>query len=265
MMLKEYKDVIFMNYCSNDFNINYNRCRDVVKVLDNYYINKKDLADVFYPSNILYKSKEYYLYMFYSCLLDYGMKSKIYHNNLANTYKLYPNIFEPIYVISMNKDELMEIIVSNIHPRYPNVAVKKWIRLSLELVKYENILSYLKRIDSILELNRFIKGLNSYGQKTGGLLSRIIIDSSICNFNENIDSIPIDRHDIEISYLVGIINKNKITNNEIKLLSDTYVKIGMELGINPSNIDKYLWEIGNSFCNKKNCLECPLGKFCSRE
>ena len=254
-----------MNCCSDDFTINYNRCMDVIKVLDNYYINKKELADISYPSNILYKSKEYYLYMFYSCLLDYGMRSKIYHENLSNTYNLYPNIFEPSYVVNMNKDELREIIVSNIHPRYPNVAVNKWIKLSLELVKYGNILEYLKSINSILELNKFIIGLKSYGQKTGGLLIRIIMDSCICDFNECIDSIPIDRHDIEISYLVQVINKSKITNNEIKLLSDAYVKTGIELGINPSLIDKYLWEIGNGFCNKNNCLDCPLQKYCSSE
>ena len=35
-----------------------------------------------------------------------------------------------------------------------------------------------------------------------------------------------------------------------------------KLNISPSDIDKYLWEIGNKFCNSKNCLECPLYQTC---
>ena len=31
------------------------------------------------------------------------------------------------------------IIKNNIHPRYPNVAVQKWINLCIELSKYENL------------------------------------------------------------------------------------------------------------------------------
>lgn len=38
--------------------------------------------------------------------------------------------------------------------------------------------------------------------------------------------------------------------------------VGKELNINPSDIDKYLWKVGNSFCNKKNCEECPLNQMC---
>ena len=93
---------------------------------------------------------------------------------------------------------------------------------------------------------------------------RIICDSKICNFEENLNSVPIDRHDIEISYLTNIIDTNKVSNNKIKELSDTYVSIGKKLNINPSNIDKYLWQIGNSYCNRKLCDECPLNNICKK-
>ncbi len=244
--------------------INYSQCLEIVKILDNYFRGREKLADVEFPENILFGTNEYYLYMFYSCLLDYGMRSKIYHKNLINTYKSYPNIFNPKFVISIEETELKDIIVNHIHPRYPNVAVKKWTSLSQKLSEYDNILNYLESINSFLELNGFIKSLKEYGQKTGGLLIRVISDSKVCNFNESIESIPIDRHDIEISYLTGIINQQKISDKNIKELSDTYVRCSDELGINPSSIDKYLWEVGNSFCNKKLCSECPLRKCCRR-
>ncbi len=243
--------------------VNYNQCINVIECLSNYFKDKEELANVEYPSNIQYKTNEYYLYMFYSCLLDYGMRSKIYHKNLVNAYKMYPDIFTPKYVLEMDEKVLKDILVNNIHPRYPNVAIKKWISLSQKLVEYDNILNYLKNINSFEDLNLFIKSIKGYGQKTGGLLVRIICDSQICNFKGNIENIPIDRHDIEISYLTGIINNEKINEKEIKRLSDTYVRVGNKLNINPSDIDKYLWEVGNSFCNKKDCENCPLRSYCS--
>lgn len=94
--------------------------------------------------------------MFYSCLLDYGMCSKIYHKNLINTYKKYPSIFSPKYVSQMEENELHNIIVNNIHPRYPSVAIKKWINLSKELLKYDNILNHLKTIKNIDGLSQLI-------------------------------------------------------------------------------------------------------------
>lgn len=105
--------------------------------------------------------------MFYSCLLDYGMHSKIYHKNLIETYIKYPNIFQPSYVNGISEVQLRDIIVNNIHPRYPNVAIKKWIVLSNELNKYDSILEHLKTISSFDKLNKFIKNIKGYGQKTG--------------------------------------------------------------------------------------------------
>lgn len=245
-------------------NIDYNRCKEIVEKLNNYFADKERLANVEFPKNINYGTNEYFLYMFYSCLLDYGMRSKIYHKNLINTYEKYPSIFYPKYVSQMKENELNNIIVNNIHPRYPNVATKKWINLSNELLKYDNILNYLKTIKNIDGLSQFIRSIKGYGQKTGGLLIRIISDSNICNFKEKVKSIPIDRHDIEISYLTNIINVNSLSNSEISKLSDSYINVGKELNINPSDIDKYLWELGNSFCNKKNCEECPLNQLCTR-
>lgn len=70
------------------------------------------------------------------------MRSQNYHNNLINTYHIYPQIFKPKYVIenfTTNKEELLIIMKNNIHPRYPNVAIDKWINLSVEL---SNIIIY---------------------------------------------------------------------------------------------------------------------------
>lgn len=145
------------------------------------------------------------IYMFYSCLLDYGVRSKIYHKNLTETYIKYPNIFNPSDVLNMKRESLNEIMINYIHPRYPNVALEKWIELSKKLVEYNSILDYLQTLNSFIELESSINSIKGFGQKTGGLLIRIICDTKVCNFKGNVESIPIDRHDIEISYLTGIL------------------------------------------------------------
>ena len=75
-------------------NINYGRCQEVVERLNNHFVNKVGLADVEFPQNISYGTNEYYLYMFYSCLLDYGMRSKIYHKNLFVIIQKIRNLLE---------------------------------------------------------------------------------------------------------------------------------------------------------------------------
>lgn len=241
---------------------------NTIEKLDKYFSNKdiNEVANVEFPNEIEYKSNEWLYYIFYSCLLDYGTRSKIYHNNLINTYRNFKDIFNPNYIINnFNNDssKLQQIIKENIHPRYPNVAVNRWIRLSEALSKYDNLLKKIKSFKTFEELNGFIKTINGYGQKTGGLLLRLIYESNICDFSDDISTIPLDRHDIEISYLNKIINTKTLTSKQISELSNAYIKYSNELNVNPDKLDKYLWEIGNKFCNKKDCKNCPLCSNCS--
>lgn len=246
-------------------NINYEKCKKIISLLDNYFQNEENIAEVEYPSSVVYGSNDYFLYMFYSCLLDYGMRSKIYHQNLIHTYMQYPYIFNPSYVVTMSEEELKDILVHHVHPRYPNVAVKKWIVLSNKLLQYDDLIAYLKKLDSFQALDNFIKSIPGYGQKTGGLLIRIIYDSNICNFKYDLEAIPIDRHDIEVSYLTGIVDSDKLSQKEIKILSDTYIMVAKDLNFNASIVDRYLWEIGNHFCTKKDCADCPLKNVCRKK
>ena len=46
----------------------------------------------------------------------------------------------------------------------------------------------------------------------------------MCKFNDKLGYIPLDRHDIEISYLNNIIDDRKLNNNQIEELSSLYIK-----------------------------------------
>ena len=239
----------------------------LVQKMHEYYSSKEssDLATVDFPPEIEYKSNEWLVYIFYSCLLDYGMRSQKYHDNLINTYHIYSDIFNPNYVIEKfitNKVELLNIMKNNIHPRYPNIAVDKWINLSVELSKYDILLEKIKEFNNFNELNLFIRNIKGYGQKTGGLLLRLIYESNVCNFDDKLGYIPLDRHDIEISYLNNIIDSQKLNSKQIEELSSLYIESGEKIGIDANLVDKYLWNIGNDFCNRKNCIICPLHDDC---
>lgn len=247
--------------------INYddNKANICTKLLKDYFKLEGSSAEVLYPNNIESKSIEHIYYLFYSCLLDYGMNSKIYHNNLINTYKVHPNIFNPNYVYKNYKDNsklLSDIIKNNIHPRYPNVALKKWLYLS-EYLSKEDLLTKLKNINSYNELYNYIISIKGYGQKTGGLLIRLLVEIKICNID--LLNIPIDRHDIEISYLNGIIDSDKLNNDEISKLGTIWVNSALINGITPIDIDKYLWTIGSKLCVKKMCNICPLNVNCKQK
>lgn len=136
------------------------------------------------------------------------------------------------------------------------------VNLSMELSKYDNLLDKIKEFNNFNELNLFVRNIKGYGQKTGGLLLRLIYESNVCNFNDKLGYIPLDRHDIEISYLNNIIDSRKLNNIQIEELSSLYIVSGEKIGIDANLIDKYLWNIGNDFCNKKNCTNCPLYRDC---
>lgn len=248
--------------------INQEEALKVIRILKNYYGNTNDLAKVNYPNNIEYGSNEYFIYIFYSCMLDYGMRSNVYHNNLINTYLKYPELFNPNYIkdnYELKKDELKEILKNNIHVRYPSVASSKWIKLSNYLVSIQvNILSDLKNINNYNDLDRYVRNTKCFGQKTGGLLIRLIYETNVGNFIDDMKNIPIDRHDIEISYLTGVIDSDSISNELIKELGSLWVMVANSESISSSNIDKYLWAVGNDFCNKKDCLNCPLSNLCHK-
>lgn len=246
--------------------VNKTQALKCVGQLKEYFEQTESKAEVEYPSNLSKTSEEYLIYIFYSCLLDYGMRSKIYHHNLVNLYKEHNKIFNPQYIVERytnNTETLLKIFKENLHPRYPNIAVRKWIELS-EFLLTNNIKEKITSLTSYEELYRLITAIKGFGQKTGGLLLRLIAESGICKFADQLTVIPIDRHDIDISYLTEVISTNKPTAQEIKELSDIWIAAANQYDLSPSTIDQYLWTIGNSLCTKKICSKCPLNNLCKK-
>lgn len=112
------------------------------------------------------------------------------------------------------------------------------------------------------ELYVFLLELGGYGQKTGGLLLRTFYDYHILPSKSALPIIPLDRHDIEISYLCGIIEKKNLRPKELLHLSSQWINAGLKYKVDASAIDQYLWYIGAHFCSHKQCTACPLNGIC---
>jgi len=61
----------------------------------------------------------------------------------------------------------------------------KVINYGIQLSKYDNLLGKIKEFNNSNELNLFVRSIKGYGQKTGGLLLRLIYESGVCNFKIN--------------------------------------------------------------------------------
>lgn len=257
--------------------INMNKAIISLQQMDIYFSKQGFLgqAEITVPKSIKHGSINHYLYLFFGCLVNYGVKSSKLHQNLVNLYEYNPLVFNPSYIISNyegNHIELSKLLRSTLHIRYPNESAKRWIALSKTLQdNYNNDPRLIfKENQTYCEYKNSVEKLKGFGQKTGGFLLRILIDNGMISPIDGITEIPIDTHDIDISIWTGVITgltSEKIKQNRkfISQISNTWVKAANELSISPSYADQYLWLIGSELCSKKKCNECPISKLCARQ
>lgn len=248
-----------------------------LKTLQFYFADKsiQGQAQVVVPKSISLNSAAHYRYLFYSCLLDYGTKSKVLHKNLLQLYEQHPDLFLPTYIIETYSNDytsLADLLRSYTHVRYPNECAKRWIDLSMLLhTKWQdNPWEMFKGKSTYHEFKEAISQVKGLGQKTGGFLLRMLIDNKMLISSDGIAEIPIDRHDVDLSIWLGVISgftadEIKKSKKIIKLLSDTWVQAANSLSMSPSLADRYLWIIGSEFCACKNCAQCPINQLCNRK
>lgn len=257
--------------------INPNNAEIGLKAMHIYFTDKniQGQAQVIVPASIELFSAAHYRFLFYSCLLDFGVKSNVLHENMLHLYKQRPNLFLPSYIFEVYSDdytELATILRSYTHVRYPNECAKRWINLSriLHTQWQDNPQEMFRGQSTYHEFKETISLIKGLGQKTGGFLLRMLIDNEMLKSNDGIAEIPIDRHDIDLSIWLKIIleftaDEIKSSKKIIKLLSDTWVQAANKLAISPSLADRYLWIIGSEFCTSKKCVLCPLSHLCKRK
>lgn len=260
-----------------DYEICVDKAKSSLLKMNIYFAEQEisDRASVLLPSSIEVGSETHFRYLFYSCLLNYGMKSSVLHRNLVILYEGMPALFMPQYICEKYWNDctpLAEILRTHIHVRYPNQCAKNWWALSntLHTQYHDNPQELFWGRYTYHHMQSAILAVKGFGQKTGGLLLRILIDNELLSPIDGIAEIPIDRHDIDLCIWLGIISN--VTAEEIKRsskiiaqLSQTWVNAANDMSISPSLADQYLWLIGSQFCAQEKCQVCPLYEMCERK
>ncbi|NOZ81929.1 MAG: hypothetical protein GXO63_02145 [Candidatus Micrarchaeota archaeon] len=245
------------------------KARYVVRSLYNYFKSERTIerATIELPNNIKWGSKEHFLYIFYGCLLDYGVKSSYYHKRLRSAYLVHPSLFNPEFIVKKfthDINKLAEVLRSYLGVRFPTEAAKRWLALSYVLYsRYNgNPKNLIKASQNFNDLKKRILEIRGFGQKTGGLLIRILYENGLLDdisSGQSIQFIPIDRHDVRISIRLGIIKfSGKYTskrtvnsNSQLERLSQLWVEASIREGVDPAETDRNLWLLGSELCALK--------------
>lgn len=213
------------------------------------------------PSEIDERRKT--LFMFYVISLDYGMRSEILYNGARKLIEERSEYFEPSFLVEQGKEPLKEVLEGYLSPRYPNVSAERWIDNSQKLLEEfdGDPRKIFRANEDATEVMKVIHDFNGFGKKIGNLFFRAMINLGFGNNLNNIEEItpPIDRHDLNLTYRLGIINEETDDTNYVKKIWKSICKEG---NINWLILDKALWLLGSEGCYKDKCKECPVNSYC---
>ena len=218
------------------------RPRVVIRRLREFFSTADSLtATLTPPKELEWGSKEHFLYLFYGCLLDYGMKSSFYHKNLKKAYKQKPDLFDPQYIVETfqrNIQDLADVLKDLVRVRFPNEGARRWLSLSATLLEKYNgdPRDMFTPLMSFNDAKNVILSIKGFGQKTGGLLIRILYENDLITVQGNLNHIPIDRHDVEISIMVGVVDNDGVRTDSttvIEQLSSIWVEASLAEDVDP--------------------------------
>ena len=188
------------------------------------------------------------LFLFFVVQLDYATKSQKLYEGATSLLEKNPKFFDPNNILSLSDNELLEVCVKYLKPRYPNEAS---LRLKINAKKLINEYSGnpIEILDSSKNAKEALKRIlefRGYGPKTGNLFLR----SMVSIFNTPFDDIedilpPVDIHDVRIAYLLGFIDSTDMTEKNILRTKKLWNNVCKVAGVNWITFDRALWLLGS--------------------
>ncbi|MBN2100659.1 hypothetical protein JW710_02090 [Candidatus Dojkabacteria bacterium] len=204
-------------------------------------INAEDLTPVTTIDNKIQ-------YLFWVIQLDYATKSSLLYKNAHNLWEDNNQWVSVDYLQSIPDKELMNMILTKLHPRYPKEI---YIRFKTNADKLKSdysskAINIVKNSDSANELLKRIRDFRGFGPKLGNLLTRTYIDILDLKYND-LDSImpPVDIHDVRQTYEWGLINDKSMTNKNINTVKKIWNRACIESKVSWIKFDKALWLLGS--------------------
>ena len=223
----------------------------VSKMIDNYNHNTgifstKVNAEELIPADLddLHKS----LFVFYVLQLDYAMKSQILYKGANKLYLENNQFFTPNYIVSLPEHLLATALHTYMHPRYINEAVRRYSHNTAVLI--HNYGGDPRKIfENTLYCQAIIKRLRDFrgfGPKIGTFFVRTMINTFAYSYAD-IDTIlpPVDVHDVRITYLLGYIETDQMTQKNINIVKNLWSKACIDTHNSWLIFDKVLWLMGS--------------------
>lgn len=187
-------------------------------------------------------------FIFYITGLDYATKSQPLYERANKLFTKDKKLFDPKHIAKLSDEDIYTYIINFLKPRYPNEAVKRFgINSKLLIDKYKsnpkNIFTSSQTAKEAIEKVRDFRG---YGPKIGNFFARTIINYFSITYSDIDDIlIPVDRHDVKISYLMGFIDNPKMSKKNIDKVKNIFNLACKETKTSWLIFDKALWIMGS--------------------
>lgn len=223
----------------------------VIKVITQYNNNagifiKKVNAEELIPKGLdgIHKS----LFIFYVLQLDYAMKSQILYKGANRLYLENNLFFTPNFISNLKEDALTKTLREYLHPRYINEAVRRYVHNTEALLNgYDGdprkIFEHTAYCQDVLKR---LKDFRGFGPKIGNFFVRTMMNSFDYTYSD-IDTIlpPVDVHDVRITYLLGYIDSDQMSQMNINLVKNLWNRACIDTNNSWLVLDKALWLLGS--------------------
>jgi len=220
------------------------------KVVDAYTVGRGVFADKVnaedhLPENLTDLEKAQFL--FYVIQLDYATKSQRLYENTKNLVQENPEAFKPQYVSSL-KDSELKSLLEELSPRYINEAVTRYKKNTGKLLdEYGgDPREIFRKAGTAKEAVTLTREFRGFGPKIGNFFVRTMVNTFGYDYPD-IENIlpPVDRHDVNIAYLMGYVDSNEMTERNIKRVKRLWSAACLEAGVSWLTFDKALWLLGS--------------------
>ena len=188
------------------------------------------------------------LFLFYVIQLDYATKSQNLYEGARRLFDINPQFYSPKFINATTENELQKYLKKYLKPRYINEAVKRYKENSVKLgTQYDsNPLLIFRNSNSAKKALAKTREFRGFGPKIGNFFVRTMINTYNFTYPDVEDILPpVDVHDVRITYLMGFIKSDKISQKNIRLTKNIWSTACKKTGISWLTFDKALWLLGS--------------------
>lgn len=203
-------------------------------------------AEELVPQNC--SNKEKALFLFYVLQLDYATKSQKLYEGANRLFLDNRNFFKPSYILNLAQKDLEKALKTYLRPRYINEAKRRYkANSSLLMAKYDSDpRKIFEKSRSARKSLKRVGEFRGFGPKIGNFFVRTMINVFNYDFKD-IDQIlpPVDVHDVRIAHLMGYVESDSMTQQNVQKVKELWSKSCKEAGVSWLTFDKALWLLGS--------------------